>query len=201
MGELWVSCPSNAFGYFGQPELTKETFQATLSGDDNKTHYLRTGDLAFIDDGCLYICGRHKDLIIVNGVNHYPQDIEFVIQDASPAVRPGCMAAFSSDDIGGDGNLEVVFEIRKANVKAKDTVDVVKLVHNAIIQDIGLIPTRVVAIKERSIPKTTSGKIQRKATRRDLHNVSLKVLYEYKVETEIPRKLCSCSETFMTTIW
>ena len=117
------------------------------------------------------------------------------------------MAAFSSDDTGGDGNLEVVFEIRKANVKAKDIVNVVNLVHNAIIEDIGLIPTRVVAIKERSILKTTSGKIQRKATRKALHNGNLKVLHEYKVgeqkmksamsqqnqiETEIQCKFCSC---------
>jgi len=158
VGELWVSCPSKASGYFGQPELSKEVFHATLSDNGDEETYLRTGDLAFIENGYIYICGRHKDLVIVNGVNYYPQDIEYTIQNAFPhAVRPGCMAAFSSDDSGGDGNLEVVFEIRRSYYKnAREVVDSVRM---AVMQDITLVPTRVVAIEERSIPKTTSGKI------------------------------------------
>ena len=85
-------------------------FCAKLAGSD--TTFLRTGDLAFFEDDYLYICGRQKDLVIVNGQNFYPQDIESTVQDASPAVRPGCVATFCSDDTGADGDLEVVFEIR-----------------------------------------------------------------------------------------
>ena len=181
VGELWISCQSNASGYFGQPELSTNAFRATLPNEDDKKFYLRTGDLVFVEDGFLYICGRHKDLVIVNGVNYYPQDIEYAVQEASQAVRPGCVAAFSSDvDGGGDPDLEVVFEIRNTYAKATDAAEVVDIVYSAIIQDVGLVPARVVAIKERSIPKTTSGKIQRNATRSALHNGSLKVLHEYK---------------------
>ena len=86
----------------------------------------------FIENVFLYICGRHKDLVIVNGVNHYPQDIEYIIQDApSPAVRPGYMAAFSSDYAGGDGNLELVFEIQRSYFK--DAHEVVDIVRTAIM--------------------------------------------------------------------
>lgn len=84
-----LSGPSIAAGYYGKPELTKEMFHARLK-DSEKT-FLRTGDLALIEDDYLYICGHRKDLIIVNGVNYYHQDIENSVQDASPAVRPGCV--------------------------------------------------------------------------------------------------------------
>ena len=116
-----------------------------------------------------------KDLVIVNGVNHYPQDIEYAVQDSSAAVRPGCVATFSSND-GDDGNLEVVFEIRReAEIEVESVVEVVR---SSIIQDTGLIPTRVVAIKEKSIPKTTSGKIRRRMSRTRLHDNLLNVIHE-----------------------
>jgi len=175
IGEVWLSGPSITAGYYGNPELTKEVFHAKLEGSEMT--YLRTGDLAFFVDDYLYICGRLKDLVIVNGVNYYPQDIEYTVQDASPFIRPGCMAAFPSDDIGNDGNLEVVFEIREKHVK--DAEAIVNTVRSKIIEEIGLIPSRVVAITERSIHKTTSGKIQRKANREALHNNSFTIIHEY----------------------
>jgi acyl-CoA synthetase (AMP-forming)/AMP-acid ligase II len=91
VGELWLSGPSITLGYFAKSDLTEQVFNAKL-GDDNKL-YLRTGDLAFFEEGYLYICGRQKDLIIVNGVNHYPQDIENTVQNASTAIRQGCIAS------------------------------------------------------------------------------------------------------------
>ena len=175
VGELWLSGPSITAGYFGKPELTKEVFHARIDGYDE--HFLRTGDLAFFEDGYLYICGRQKDLVIVNGVNHYPQDVEYAVQNASSAVRPGCVAAFSSNETGADGELEVVFEIRAEH--ERDSVNVLNVVKTAIISEIGLIPTRIVAVKKRTILKTTSGKIQRKGTRKALHNNELEVVYEY----------------------
>ena len=76
-GELWINSPSVAAGYHGKPKLSEETFRATLKSPDSDTDcektFLRTGDLAFLQDGFLYICGRLKDLIIINGVNYYPQ--------------------------------------------------------------------------------------------------------------------------------
>jgi acyl-CoA synthetase (AMP-forming)/AMP-acid ligase II len=191
-GELWIAGPSVAAGYFKKPELTREVFQAKINGTgDNTTTFLRTGDLALFQEGKLFICGRIKDLIIVNGVNYYPQDIEAVvngvnyyprdietaIQTASTAVRPGCVAAFSSDDTGADGTLEVVFEIRQEFLR--NAADIVSTVRMKIIEEIGIVPTRVVAIKERTILKTTSGKIQRKANRTALHANAHKIIHEY----------------------
>jgi len=178
VGELWLSSPSITAGYFGKPELTKDTFHARIEMNDNDTgrDYLRTGDLAFFENDYLYICGRHKDIIIMNGVNYYPQDIEHVIENSTSAVRPGCIAAFSASETDGDGELEVVFEIRETH--KQQCINVVNMVRAAIIEQIGLVPSRIVAIKERSILKTTSGKIQRKANRHALHQSELKIVYE-----------------------
>ncbi len=176
VGELWLSGPSITAGYFGKSSLTKDVFQAKIGASDK--NFLRTGDLAFFEDDYLYICGRQKDLIIVNGVNHYPQDIENVVQSATKAVRPGCVAAFSSDNTGADGDLEVVFEVRREY--EPHLVNIVKTIRTKIIEEIGIAPSRVVAIKERSILKTTSGKIQRKANRNALHDGSHNILREYE---------------------
>jgi acyl-CoA synthetase (AMP-forming)/AMP-acid ligase II len=174
-GELWVAGPSVALGYYKKPELTKETFEAKIEGVD--LTFLRTGDLAFFQEGYLYICGRIKDLIIINGVNYYPQDIEAVVQDASKAIRPGCVAAFASNDTGNDGSLEIVFEIRRsATVSANE---ILALVLSGVVQNIGVSPSRVVAIKENTIPKTTSGKIRRGATRSALHTEKLAILLDW----------------------
>jgi len=196
-GEIWIAGPSVVAGYSGRPQQSKETFQALLNCAEeghhhrdadsdaktagvaaaaNSTHYLRTGDLGFRQDGHLFICGRQKDLIIVNGVNYYPQDIEHAVQDASPAVRPGCVVAFSSDETKNDGRLEIVFEIRsKSNPAA---ADVCRTVKSAVTQEIGLVPARVVAIQERTLAKTTSGKVQRRRNRMLLHTSQQKIVFE-----------------------
>ncbi len=148
VGELWLSGPSVAAGYFRKPDLSSKVFNASVVGSDCKHTFLCTGDLAFYEDEYLYICGRQKDLVIVNGVNYYPQDIEHVVENATNAVRPGCVAAFSSDDLGGDGDLEVVFEIRPENVK--DVSSIVSRIRGEIIKKNGIMPTRIVAIKDRT---------------------------------------------------
>ncbi|CAB9525935.1 Putative fatty-acid--CoA ligase FadD21 [Seminavis robusta] len=174
-GEIWIAGPSIAAGYHGKPELSREVFQAKLlppedsDSDqiDSATTFLRTGDLGFMQDGYLYVCGRIKDLLIINGANYYPQDIELAVQYCN-GVRPGCVAAFSSDDSGeGDGQLEVVFEIRNANKMTAQAV--CEAIKSVVIQDIGIVPSKIVALEERSIAKTTSGKIQRRRNRDLLH--------------------------------
>mmetsp|Transcript_46068 Transcript_46068/g.107683 ORF Transcript_46068/g.107683 Transcript_46068/m.107683 type:complete len:1153 (+) Transcript_46068:65-3523(+) len=170
VGELWVSSPSVASGYYGKAELS-QVFRSRVS--ESGETYLRTGDLAFIQKRKLYICGRSKDLIICQGLNYFPHDIEDAAQAACADVRPGCIAAFSSDDSGRDGDLEIVFEIRKS----ADAAAACKTVREAVIKTIGLVP-HVIAIAERSIPKTTSGKIQRRATRESLHTGLLPVQAE-----------------------
>eukprot|EP00903_Cladosiphon_okamuranus_P019463 g17897.t1 len=188
-GELWVDSPSVASGYWGKPELTRETFQARINCDRagrspdsasnaGEKRYLRTGDLCRIDtDGFLFVEGRLKDLIIVNGRNIYPQDVEFAVDDASSHVRPGCIAAFSETELGG--GLEIVMEVRDAAKKMPGAIaTAIESARRRVMEDCGLYPTRVVAIKERTIPKTTSGKIQRRLTRTLLHHGDLEVVAE-----------------------
>jgi acyl-CoA synthetase (AMP-forming)/AMP-acid ligase II len=91
LGEIWVSGPSVATGYWNRPA---ETFRAFLT-DTGEGPFLRTGDLGFIQDGELFVAGRIKDLIIIDGRNHYPQDIEQTVEASHPAIRPICSAAFS----------------------------------------------------------------------------------------------------------
>lgn len=177
-GEIWVGGPSTRNSYYNKEELSKKTFQARLANDTSNQQYLRTGDLGFFQDDYLYICGRIKDLIIINGANQVPQDIEYVVQDASPFIRPGCVAAFSANETDNDGTIEVVFEVRP---EGKDQAgDICRAVRSLVAQNIGIAPSRIVAIQQRTIPKTTSGKIRRRATRDQLHRDELAVLFDLK---------------------
>ncbi len=100
VGELWVAGPSVCAGYFGKRSLTEDVFLARIKGAETSRSFLRTGDLAFFEgkEGFLFICGRIKDLIIINGANVYPRDVEKAVQDSTPVVKPGRVAAFSEND-------------------------------------------------------------------------------------------------------
>jgi len=177
-GEIWVSSESIAMGYWGKPELSDETFRARLEPDDGRT-YLRTGDEAYYEQGTtqLYICGRIKDLIIIGGKNYYPEDVELSITDACPGdVRPGCVAAFSVLAADGAEILVIVFELRAA--KEDRAAEVCRAALAAVVSDVGIAAGRIVAIKEKTIPKTTSGKIQRRATRESLEKEGLRVILD-----------------------
>src|SRR6185503_20471417 len=100
IGEIWTAGPSVARGYWNSPEETEATFHAYVS-DTGEGPFLRTGDLGFIKYGELYVTGRLKDLIIIRGLNHYPQDIELTMDQSNRFVRPGCGAAFSVEVDGG----------------------------------------------------------------------------------------------------
>ena len=96
VGEIWVSGPTIAHGYWNRSQETEYTFQAYLANTGDGP-FLRTGDLGFLRDGELFVTGRLKDLIIIDGRNVYPQDIELTVEQSHPAMRPGCCAAFSVD--------------------------------------------------------------------------------------------------------
>lgn len=119
IGEVWVKSPSKAQGYWSLPELTAEDFHAlprspdsSARANENNTGYLRTGDLGFMHNGELFICGRSKDLIIVRGTNHYPQDIEKTVETTVTELRPGCSAAFAlKNDSTGTEKVVYVAEV------------------------------------------------------------------------------------------
>ena len=111
VGEIWVSGPSVAQGYWNRPEETERTFRAYLA-ETGEGPFLRTGDLGFLKDGELFVTGRLKDLIIISGRNLYPHDIELTVEQSHPALRPGCCAAFSVD-VADEEHLIIVAEVER----------------------------------------------------------------------------------------
>ncbi|MHC4829159.1 MAG: SDR family NAD(P)-dependent oxidoreductase, partial [Planctomycetota bacterium] len=173
VGEIWVAGPSVTQGYWQRPKLTRETFEARLA-DTGEGPFLRTGDLGFIEDEQLYVTGRLKDLIIVRGRNLYPQDIERTAEQAHPAVRPGCCAAFGTQGGSETGErVTLVAELRTGD--STDPQEVIGALRAAVAASHQVVLEQVVLIAARSIPKTSSGKIRRKACRAKLADGSLAV--------------------------
>ena len=161
VGEIWVSDPGVAEGYWRRPEDTESTFRACLA-DTGEGPFLRTGDLGFIKDGELYITGRAKDVIILQGANHYPQDIEWTVERSHEAVKPNCSAAFAID-VGGEERLVVIAEVRDPS-RVEGVVDAIR---QAIVEHHEIPVHAISLLRARAIPKTSSGKIQRSACSSD----------------------------------
>lgn len=167
VGEIWVSGASVAKGYWRNALATRETFRARLAGHEGR--FLRTGDLGFLRDGELFVTGRLKDLIVVDGRNHYPQDLELTAETAHPALRPGCTAAFGVDpapaDDGTAGTEQAVLVAEIAPDAVGEAEKITDVVRSAIAEAHGLSVRDVVLVRPGTIPKTSSGKIQRHASR------------------------------------
>ncbi|MEY3212267.1 MAG: hypothetical protein RIT28_2748, partial [Pseudomonadota bacterium] len=178
VGEIWLRGQSDAIGYWRREAETQHTFGARLPGRGEGT-WLRTGDLGFLDkDGELYVTGRAKDLIIIRGANHYPQDIEATVEGCDPAMRPACSAAFTLD-VNGEERLIIAAEAdpRLLGKGGASTLDeLVNVVRAAVAENHGVQPYAVTLLESRSIPKTTSGKIQRHAAKMEYLDGSAKVL-------------------------
>ncbi len=174
VGEIWVSGPSVAQGYWNQPEQTTQTFHAYVA-DMAEEPFLRTGDLGFLQDGELFVTGRLKDVIIIRGRNHYPQDIELTVEESHPALRSGCGAAFSVE-VEGEEQLVVAQEVERTYLRNLDVEEVVGSIRKAVSQQHELQVYAVLLLKTGSIPKTSSGKIQRHACRTGFLAESLPVV-------------------------
>ncbi|MEO0928067.1 MAG: AMP-binding protein, partial [Cyanobacteria bacterium J06643_13] len=174
VGEIWVADPSVAQGYWNRPEQTLQTFQAHLA-DTGEGPWLRTGDLGFVQEGELFITGRIKDVIIIRGRNHYPQDIEQTIENSHPALRNSCGAAFAVE-IDGNEQLVIAQEVERSYIRKLDVDGVVAAIRKAVSEDHGLFVSGIVLLKTASIPKTSSGKIQRHACKQGFLADSLKVV-------------------------
>lgn len=173
IGEAWLSGPSISHGYWNKPQINAEIFGAQPVNWSGEEKFLRTGDLGFLYEGELYITGRRKDLIIIGGCNYYPQDIEKTIEQCHPAVRKGCVAAFSCM-LDVEEKLVVVLEVkdvladtgRLKSILSKDkdkypVEDVSKKIRRAINENHQLAVKDIVLLPPRTISKTSSGKIQR----------------------------------------
>ncbi|MBF2020491.1 MAG: fatty acyl-AMP ligase [Hydrococcus sp. C42_A2020_068] len=163
VGEIWVASPSVAQGYWERPEETKATFNAYLA-DTGEGPFLRTGDLGFLQEGELFIAGRIKDAIIIRGQNHYPQDIELTVEKSHPALRPNCGAAFAVE-VNGSERLVIVQEVKRSYLRKLNVKEVVESIRRAVTAEHNLQVYATVLVKTESIPKTSSGKIQRHACR------------------------------------
>ncbi len=176
VGEIWVSGPSVAQGYWNRPEESERTFRAYLQ-DTGEGPFLRTGDLGFMQDGELFITGRLKDLIIIRGLNHYPQDIELTVGKCHPRLRPGNGAALAID-IDGTERLVVVQEVERR--QQRDLEGVLEAIRRDVAAEHELPVEAIALIKAGSIPKTSSGKIQRHACRQGFLDGTLDAVAEWR---------------------
>jgi acyl-CoA synthetase (AMP-forming)/AMP-acid ligase II len=147
-----------AKGYWNKYSETESTFGARLE-PGGEGPFLRSGDLGFIYQDELYITGRFKNLIITDGKNHYPQDIERTVQGAHPAIRPAGCAAFSIDDADlGRERIIIVAELERW--LNSDREEIIKAILKAVADNHGLHADDIKLVIPGSIPRTTSGKIR-----------------------------------------
>lgn len=190
IGEVWVRGNSVAQGYWRKPEVNQGIFQATTAEDPHP--YLRTGDLGFLSDGELYITGRLKDLLIIRGRNHYPQDIELTVENCHEAIATGVGAAVSIN-VGDEEELVIIQEVKRTYVRKLKDQSVVEAITQAIKQAIAetheLLPQAIVLIKTGSIPRTSSGKVRRHACKQAFLDGQLKVLGQWSQQAPLTENL------------
>jgi amino acid adenylation domain-containing protein len=183
VGEIWIAGDSVAKGYWNRPEETQNIFHARLAGVSGET-LLRTGDLGFLHDGELFITGRLKDLIIIRGRNLYPQDIEQTVAECHADLRRGGDVAFSVE-VEGEERLVIVQELERhasIDVNGPDVNALVQRVRQAVTEEHEVQPYAIALVRAGSIPKTSSGKLQRRASRAMFLSGSFEILAEWRDE-------------------
>ncbi|WP_437688570.1 amino acid adenylation domain-containing protein [Sorangium sp. So ce176] len=204
VGEIWVAGASVAQGYWERPEDTAATFDARLSTGEGP--FLRTGDLGFFSRGELYVTGRLKDLIIVRGRNIYPQDIELTAEESHPGLRAGGGAAFSVD-VDGEERVVVVQELGRRAPASTDPAELGAAIERAVADRHEVAVHAVVLIKPGSLPRTTSGKVQRRACRGRFLDGSLGAVWQSTMGAragagaEIAEPPRSALESTLAGIW
>jgi acyl-CoA synthetase (AMP-forming)/AMP-acid ligase II len=167
IGEIWVHGANVAQGYWQNEAASGDTFGAMIIDEQHSARWLRTGDLGCVDArGELFVTGRIKDLIIVRGINYYPQDIELAAERAHPCLRPGFGAAFPVLDRYDQEQVVIVQEVERTERHRIDFDEVVADIREAIAEEHQLSLYAVMLVQPGTIPKTTSGKIQRQLIRR-----------------------------------
>ncbi len=179
VGEVWVQGPGVAAGYWNQPAHSARTFAARTAGGHGP--FLRTGDLGVIGDDGLRITGRLKDVLIVRGTKHYPQDLERTAEGLHDAVRPGCIAAFAVDrDPSGD-RIALVAEVDPHTLAAPEAGhEALAAIRCGITDAHGVQVSAVTLVAPGGVEKTTSGKVRRFACRDALLAGTLPVLASWR---------------------
>ncbi len=171
IGELWIQGPQVGRGYWNDAARTREFFGAQLASGEGP--YLRTGDLGTLRDGLVYVTGRRKDMIVVRGENHYPQDIEATLEGAHPGLRAGCGIAFAVAGAAGE-ELVIVHEVDARRLG--DPEAALDRVQTLVAQQHGLRPGAICLIEARTLPKTSSGKLARSACREEYRAGRLRIV-------------------------
>ncbi|WP_163778359.1 AMP-binding protein [Myxococcus vastator] len=177
VGEVWLKSDSVTRGYWNRAQATADTFHAYTT-DTGEGPFLRTGDLGFVHEGSLYITGRIKELIIVNGFNHHPQDLEDTVQALSDDLRVHCGAAFSFDD----EKLAVVQAVTRGREVAPRFEELTASIRREVLRVHGVAPAYIALVNAGMIPKTSSGKIQRGEVRKAFLDGTLEVLHDWRPE-------------------
>jgi acyl-CoA synthetase (AMP-forming)/AMP-acid ligase II len=165
VGEIWVSGANVARAYWHNDAATRDGLNADIPSENGR--WLRTGDLGFLDlTGELFVTGRIKDILIIRGINHYPQDIEHTVQSLDRALRENCGAAFSVPDENGEEDLVIIQEVERTARHTIDTDEIRGQIREAVADNHELSARHIALIRPGALPKTTSGKIQRKLARR-----------------------------------
>ncbi len=189
VGEVWVGGTGLPQGYWHQPEETAETFGATTA--DGMGPYLRTGDAAFRSDGELYICGRYRDLIIVGGGNYFPNDIESTVEGARCGVESGGACAVQSEASTAADEWWLVVETA---APTEDLDDLSRILRRRILAVHQIAPERIVWVRPRVLPRTTSGKIRRRKTLNMLNAGEFDVVYRVSSRPEPSRAVRRVTE-------
>ena len=176
IGEIWVQSESLGKGYWNKPEVSEKTFRAIMVDQVERGEFLRTGDLGFIDQGELFVTGRLKDMIIVRGVNRYPQDIEATVENASDRLRAGASAAFAIDHLGRE-RLIIVCEVERG--RHQQWHNVLDAIRSEVTAEHDLPPDAIILVRAGSVPKTSSGKIQRHACRQNFESEKLLIVEKW----------------------
>jgi acyl-CoA synthetase (AMP-forming)/AMP-acid ligase II len=178
LGEIWISGPSVAGGYWGLPEETEATFAASLA-DTGEGPFLRTGDLGFLAGGELYVTGRSKDVVIIDGLNHHAEDFEWTAARSHPALAAQGGAAFAIDGDGAE-RLAIVHELAR-RPPAADLDEVIAAICAAVGAEHAVPVHAVALLRPGSLPRTTSGKVQRAACREALLSGRLEAVREWRL--------------------
>ena len=184
VGEIWVKGPSVAKGYWSRTKETEETFHARIVRSDEGP-FLRTGDLGFIKSGQVFVTGRIKDLLIIRGQNHYPQDIELTVERSDSIMQTGGGAAFSVE-VEGEERLVLVQEA--ASRAPRELDQAIRRVAQNLSQEHQLAAHAIVLVRKGTIPKTSSNKIQRQACKAAFLNNELHVIRELREQLAMPGK-------------
>lgn len=184
VGEIWVQpSPSLALGYWRRPTASQETFQAQVV-EGEAGPFLRTGDLGFLRDGNLYVTGRLKDLIIIRGRNHYPQDLETTVMAAHPALARGACAAFAlnldAPALERGEQLVIVQELERTALRSLDPEAVFAAIRRQVAEQHDVQVGAIALLRPNAIPKTSSGKIQRHRCRADFLAGDLAVVHSWR---------------------